>query len=70
MHQMNNQIRNKYKYLNHLKNGSIFFFVEIEMRNNVSPYTLKQFPILIERAKIRNTIKREEEHYDSYVQNM
>ena len=70
MHQMTQYTRNKYKFLNHLKNGSIFFFVEIDMKNNASSYTLKQYPILVERAKIRNKIKKEEEHYDMYVQNM
>ena len=41
------------------------------MKQIVSNHTLKQFHnILKDRAKIRNNIKREEEHYDNYVQNM
>jgi len=54
-----------------MKVGSIFYFVEIDMRNLVSNYTLKIFQnILKERAKVRHSIRREEENYENYVQTM
>ncbi len=71
MHQITPFIKNKYPFLNHLKIGSMFFLVEIDMKQLVSNHTLKQFHnVLKERAKVRNSIKREEEHYDNYVQNL
>lgn len=71
MHQMTPSLKNKYLFLKHLKIGSLFYFVEIDMKQHVSNHTLKNFHNLLkERAKLRNNIKREEEHYDSWVQNM
>ncbi len=64
-------MKNQHPFLNHLKIGSLFFFVEIDIKQLVSNHTLKLFHnILKERAKIRNIIKREEEHYDNYIQNL
>jgi hypothetical protein len=41
------------------------------MKNIVSNYTLKSFQnILNERSKKRNSIKKEEENYENYVQIM
>jgi hypothetical protein len=71
MHQITPSLKNKYPFLNHLKIGSLFYFVEIDLKQSVSNHTIKNFHhILKERAKIRNNIKREEEHYDNWVQNM
>lgn len=71
MHQITPYLKNKYPFLNHLKIGSLFFFVEIDMKQIVSNHTLKNFHnILKDRAKIRNNIKREEDYYDNYVENM
>jgi len=51
--------------------GSIFYFVEIDLRHLVSNHTLKNFQyILKERSKVRNSIKREEDNYENYVQTM
>jgi hypothetical protein len=71
MYQVTPSIKNRYPFLNHLKIGSLFFFVEIDMKPNVSNHTMKRFHHLLkERAKIRYNIIREEEHYDNYVQNL
>jgi len=68
---MNSKNRSNYKYLNHLRNGSIFFFVEVDMKELVSNHTLKQFyQILKSRAKHRSNIKQEEEHYHNFVGKM
>lgn len=54
-----------------MRMGSLFYFVEIDMRNLVSNHTLKSFQhVLKDRSKIRNSIKREEENYENYVQTM
>jgi len=71
MYQTTPYLKNKYPFLNHLRIGSIFFFVEIDMKKLVSNHTLKQFHnVLKDRAKIRNNIKREEEFYDNYLQTL
>jgi hypothetical protein len=71
MHQITPSLKNKYPFLNHLKIGSLFYFVEIDLKQSVSNHTIKNFhQILKERAKIRTNIKREEEHYDNWVQSM
>ena len=71
MHKITPYLKNKYPFLNHLKIGSLFFFVEIDMKQIVSNHTLKNFHnILKDRAKIRHNIKREEDYYDNYVENM
>lgn len=71
MLQMNNKNRSNYKLLNHLRNGSLFFIVEIDMKDLVSNHTLKQFyHILKPRAKNRSQIKQDEDHYNNYVKKM
>lgn len=71
MHQVTPQIKNQYKFLSHLKVGSLFFFIEVDLRQNVSNHTMKSFHnILKDRAKIRSSIKREEDHYDNYVKDL
>jgi hypothetical protein len=71
MYQLTPQLKNQYKYLNHLKIGSLLFFVEIDLKNIVSHNTLKTFQnLLASRSKVRLSIKREEAHYDKYVENM
>ena len=68
LHQVTEFLKNKYQFLSHLRLGSIFYFVELDMKNLVSNYTLKNFQnILKERSKIRSSIKREEENYENYV---
>ena len=68
---MNNKNRSNYRFLNHLRNGSYFFFVEIDMKELVSNHTLKQFYHKLKpRAKHRSHIKQEEDHYHNYTQNM
>ena len=70
-HQVNEFIKNKYPFLSHMKFGSIFYFVEIDMRNLVSNYTLNYFNnFLNDRWKIRQSVKREEENYENYVKTM
>jgi hypothetical protein len=71
MHQVTPYMINKHKFLNHLKLGSVFFFIEIDLKPVVSNHTLKQYyHILKDRAKVRSTIRREEDHYNNIVQNM
>lgn len=71
MYQITPYIKNKYRFLNHLRIGSLFFMIEIDMRPLVSNHSLRQYHhILKERSKIRNSIKREEEHYNNYIQNL
>ena len=68
---MNQKLKNEFKFLNHLKIGSLFFFVEFDIKDIVSNQTLKVFHNqLKERAKIRNIQRKEEEHYDNYVKNL
>jgi hypothetical protein len=68
MYQMTPFLKNKYPFLGHLKVGSLFYFIEIDMRSIVGNHTMKFYQnILKERNKIRNTIKREEENYNNYV---
>jgi hypothetical protein len=71
MHQVTPTMINRYKFLNHLKLGSMFFFVEVDLKPLVSNHTLKQYyHLLKDRAKVRSTIRREEEHYNYIIQNM
>jgi hypothetical protein len=71
MHQLTPYLKNRYPFLNHLKVGSLFFFVEIDMKHLVSNHTLKNFHnVLKDRAKVRHNIKREEDYYDNYVENL
>lgn len=71
MHQVTHYMKNKYKFLSHLSIGSVFFFVEVDIKSLVSPYTYKRFyKILADRAKVRHVIRKEEEHYDNYVESM
>ena len=45
-------MKNQHTFLNHLKIGSLFYFVEIDVKQLVSNHTLKLFHnILKERAK-------------------
>ncbi len=68
MYQTTPLLKNRYPFLNHLHIGSVFFFVEIDMKPLVSNHTLNLFSKeLKERAKVRNSIKREEDHYHNYV---
>lgn len=70
-HQVTSGLKNKYQFLSYLRFESLIYFVEIDMRHLVSNYTLKKFQnVLKERSKIRNSIKREEENYENYVQKM
>lgn len=66
---MTNYLKNKYPYLSHLKLGSLFYFVEIDMTHLVSATTIKKFEnSLAERAKIRALVMQEEDHYHSYCE--
>jgi hypothetical protein len=71
MHEVTPFMKNQYSFLSHMKIGSLFYFVEIDIKQMVSNHTLKQYHHLLkERSKTRQSIKREEEHYDNYIQNM
>ena len=71
MNQLTPQLKHQNKFLSHLKIGSLFFFVEIDLKGIVSHKTLKTFQnLLASRSKVRNSIKREEDHYDNYVKNL
>ena len=71
VYQMSPIFKNKFNYLNHIKDGNIFYLVEIDLKPLVSNIVLKQFhTVLKERSRIRNQVKEEEEHYDSFVQKM
>ncbi|MFM7858381.1 MAG: hypothetical protein ACKO96_42295, partial [Flammeovirgaceae bacterium] len=69
--QMSPPFKNKYNNLNHLRDGNMFYLVEIDLKPLVSNIVLKQFhSVLKERSKARIQIKDEEEHYDSLVNKM
>ncbi len=68
---MSHKIRSGYKFLNHLREGNIFYLVEIDMRELVSSYILNDFyPILKPRAKKRNQLKQRDDQYHKYVKKM
>ena len=51
MHQITPYIKNKYKFLSHLRIGSLFFLVEIDMKPVVSNHTLKHFYQILKKTK-------------------
>lgn len=70
-YQMSPMFKNKFNTLNHLRDGNIFYLVEIDLKPLVSNIALKQYHLILkERSKARNLIKDEEEHYDIFVQKM
>lgn len=68
---MNKDLKHKYKYLNHIKNGNLFFFVELDLNEYMSQETYEKFSLQIkERSKIRNQITKQEDNYDLYIKNL
>ena len=62
--------KNKWSFLSHLKLGSIFYFVEIDLRELVNTKTLEKYKdTLYEREQIRLNIKLEENYYHKLVKN-
>ena len=62
--------KNKWSFLSHLKLGSIFYFVEIDLRQIVNQKTLEKYKdTLYEREQIRLNIKLEENYYHKLVKN-
>ena len=62
MHQITPYLKNKYPFLNHLKIGSLFFFVEIDMKQIVSNHTLKNFHNILKSIIIRQIYIKEEKN--------
>ncbi|MCQ2818855.1 MAG: RING-HC finger protein [archaeon] len=68
MIQMNRYLKSKYSFLSHLRNGSVFFFVEIDLYNYISSETRKKFDKeLKERQKYRKMLNKEEKHYEKFI---
>lgn len=68
MHQITYQFKKMYPFLNHLRVGSLIFFVEIEIGNLVSPQTKKKFATqLKERSKYRRLLSKEEKNYENFI---
>ena len=68
MIQVNSEFKSKYKYLNHLRIGSIIYFIEIDIKDLISSSTEKKFgEKLSERNKLRNLFKNQEKRYELFL---
>ena len=68
MIQVTPEFKNKYKYLNHLRLGSIIYSVEIDANDLISSSTKKKFSEkLSKREKIRNLFKNQEKNYEKFL---
>ena len=68
MIQVTPEFKSKYKYLNHLRLGSIIYFVEIDVNDLISSSTKKKFgEKLNERERIRNLFKNQEKNYEKFL---
>ena len=68
MFQVTPEFKCKYKYLNHLRIGSIINFVEIDVNDLISSSTKKKFSEkLKERNRMRNLLKNQEKNYELFL---
>ena len=68
MFQVTGELKSKYKYLNHLRIGSIIYFVEIDIDDLISSNTKKKFSEkLYERKRMRNLLKNQEKNYELFL---
>ena len=68
MNQVTSEFKSKYEYLNHLRIGSIIFFVEIDIDDLISSATKKKFnEKLKERKRMRNLLKNQEKNYELFL---
>ena len=68
MIQVTPEFKTKYKYLNHLRIGSIIYFIEIDINNLVSSETKIKFnEKLKERERMRNLLKNQEKNYELFL---
>ena len=68
MNQVTSEFKSKYEYLNHLRIGSIIFFVEIDIDDLISSATKKKFSEkLKERKRMRNLLKNQEKNYELFL---
>ena len=68
MHQITQNSRIQYPFLSHLRQGSIIFFVDIDLNYLISPRTKKKFNReLNERAKYRRLLSEEEKKYEKFI---
>ena len=68
MTQVTSEFKSKYKFLNHLRIGSIIYFVEIDIDDLISSSTKKKFSEkLNERNRMRNLLKNQEKNYELFL---
>ena len=68
MNQVTPKLKSEYKYLNHLRIGSIIFFVEIDINDLISSSTKKLYNDKIyERNRLRNLFKNQEKSYENFI---
>ena len=68
MTQVTGELKSKYKYLNHLRIGSIIYFVEIDVDDLISANTKEKFrEKLNERKRMRNLLKNQEKNYELFL---
>jgi hypothetical protein len=69
MVQVTHKLKNENKYLSHLNDDSIIFFVEIDINDIISSSTKEKYvEILFRKEKLRNLLKNEENKYEKFVQ--
>ena len=68
MTQVTPEFKANYKYLNHLRLGSIIYFVEIDINDLISSSTEKKFHAqLEERSRMRKLLKNQEKSYELFL---
>ena len=68
MDQVTSKLKNEYSYLNHMRSGSIIFFVEIDINDLISSSTKKKYvEKLYERSRFRRLLKYQEKNYEEFI---
>ena len=68
MIQVTQNLKHEYKYLNHLRVGSIIFFIDIDINDLISSSTKNLYnEKLSERNRIRNLLKNQEKNYEEFI---
>ena len=68
MKQVTSKLKSEYKYLNHLRIGSIIYFVEIDIKDLISSSTKKIYQEkLNERYRLRSLLKNQEKNYENFI---
>jgi hypothetical protein len=68
MVQVTPKLKHEYQYLNHLRVGSIIFFIEIDINDLISSSTKNIYIEKInERNRIRNLLKNQEKNYEEFI---